>query len=167
MNSSTKAGEYFKEYFKGMKDKELFVCAFLDSQNHIMHTKVVSVGTVNEAPVYPREITKLAIQYDANSVVLAHNHPGGSIEASLPDKAVTEKIANALATQNISVIDHIIVGENGYSSFVEKGYQDLLRPSRASEISRGFSVREKLNSIRERDKVLGTSTKKENSMCLD
>ena len=89
MNSSIKSGEYFVNFFKGMKEKEMFVCAFLDNQNNIIHTEIVSKGTVNTAPVYPREITKLALQYDANSVILSHNHPGGSLDPSNQDKTTT------------------------------------------------------------------------------
>jgi len=121
LNSSQKAGEYFKEYFADSKDKERFACSFLDNSNRIIATKVVSTGTINEAPVYPREILKSALLYDSSSVILAHNHPGGSLSPSPQDIMVTELIGDALATLKISVVDHIIVGDDDFTSFAQNG----------------------------------------------
>jgi len=121
INSSQKAGEYFREYFADAKDKERFACSFLDNSNRIIATKVISTGTINEAPVYPREIAKSALLYDSSSVILAHNHPGGSLSPSPQDIMVTILIGDALATLKISVIDHIIVGDDGFASFAQRG----------------------------------------------
>ena len=121
INSPQKAGEYFKEYFSGSKDRERFVCSFLDNSNRIIATNIISIGTVNEAPVYPREIAKSALLYDSSSVILAHNHPGGSLYPSQPDIIVTKSIADALATLRINVMDHIIVGDDNFISFAERG----------------------------------------------
>jgi DNA repair protein RadC len=121
MNSSTKAGEYFRNYFNGFKEREKFVCAFLDAQNRIISTKVMFEGTVNEAPVYVREIVKEAVFNDANSVILAHNHPGGTSNPSTADIEVTRKIRNALNTVNIDVADHIIATGESYTSMAERG----------------------------------------------
>lgn len=121
IDSSQKAGEYFREYFADTKDKERFACSFLDNSNRIIATKVISTGTINEAPVFPREILKAALLYDSSSVILAHNHPGGSLSPSPQDITVTKLIGDALATIKISVVDHIIVGDNSFTSFAEKG----------------------------------------------
>ena len=121
IDSSRKAGEYFKEYFGDAKDKERFACSFLDNSNRIIATKVISTGTINQAPVYPREILKSALLYDSCSVILAHNHPGGSMSPSPQDITVTELIGDALATLKINVVDHIIVGDDNFTSFAEKG----------------------------------------------
>lgn len=121
LDSSTRAGNYFKNYFLGIKDKERFVCGFLDNQNRIIATKVVFEGTINEAPVYPREIVKMSLLNNASSVVLAHNHPGGSLIPSSADIAVTKKVGAALNTVNIQILDHIIVAGDSYYSFAEKG----------------------------------------------
>ena len=120
IDSSQKAGEYFREYFADTKDKERFACSFLDTSNRIIATKVISTGTINEAPVYPREILKSALLYDSCSVILAHNHPGGSISPSPQDMTVTKLIGDALATIKINVMDHIIVGDCNFTSFAEK-----------------------------------------------
>ena len=121
INSSQKAGEYFREYFADAKDKERFACSFLDNSNRIIATKVISTGTVNEAPVFPREILKSALLYDSSSVILAHNHPGGSLSPSPQDISVTKLVGDTLATIKISVVDHIIVGDDSFTSFAEKG----------------------------------------------
>jgi len=141
LNSSQKAGEYFKEYFADSKDKERFVCSFLDNSNRIIATKVISTGTINEAPVYPREILKSALLYDSSSVILAHNHPGGSLSPSPEDIMVTEIIGDALATIKISVIDHIIVGDNGFASFAQRGL------ALTSDHNTILSVKEKTNGL--------------------
>lgn len=124
INSSAKAQEYFKNYFTSIADKERFVVAFLNTQNKIIHTAEISKGTINEAPVYPREITKLALQYDAHSAVLAHNHPGGRLKESQADMEVTKKVYAALKTQNIAVVDHIIAADGKAMSFAEQGIMD-------------------------------------------
>lgn len=129
VNSSSKAGEYFKQYFRDLNDKERFVCAFLDSQNSIIATKVMNVGTVTEAPVYPREIVKEALSHDANTVILSHQHPGGSITPSSADLQVTKLITSALETVNIRVMDHIIVGGDKYTSLAEKGIINEIGPT--------------------------------------
>lgn len=121
IDSTTKAGQYFKEYFSGTADKELFVCSLLDNGNRIITTKIMSTGTVNEAAVYPREIAKIALLYDTNCIILAHNHPGGSLRPSQADLNVTTKIANALSVLNIKILDHIIVADDKYRSFAEEG----------------------------------------------
>lgn len=119
IDSSYKAGNYFKNYFTGLKDKERFVCSFLNSQNTIISTKVVFEGTINEAPIYPREIVKAALLNNACSVAFAHNHPGGSLKPSNADLNVTSRIREAMRTVSINVIDHIIVAGDSYYSFAE------------------------------------------------
>ena len=121
INSSQKAGEYFREYFAETKDKERFACSFLDTSHRIIATKVITTGTINQAPIYPREIVKSALLYDSSSVILAHNHPGGSLSPSPEDIAVTKLIGDALATLKIDIVDHIIVGDDKFTSFCEKG----------------------------------------------
>jgi len=122
IDSSQKAGEYFREYFAEVKDKERFACSFLDNSHRIIATKVLSIGTINQAPVYPREIAKAALLYDACSVILAHNHPGGSLSPSPEDIAVTRIITEALNTLKIQMMDHIIVGDDSFTSLAEKGF---------------------------------------------
>jgi len=122
LNSSSKAGDYFVNFFMDYKDKEKFVCSFLDNKNRVIATSIMSEGTVNSAFVFPRELLKKAICYDACSVILSHNHPGGSTNPSKEDVDVTNRIAKVLSEVDIKVLDHIIVGGDRYLSMAEGGY---------------------------------------------
>ena len=146
LNSTTKAGKYFTNYFDGIKDKECFACCFLDSNCNVISTRIISTGTVNEAPVYPREIAKLALFHDASSVFLSHNHPGGSLQPSMPDKLVTNKIADALSSLSISILDHIIVANGKYASFAELGL-NLNAEDKVSEKPIKHSIKESIINI--------------------
>ncbi|MCX7914093.1 MAG: DNA repair protein RadC [Thermodesulfovibrionales bacterium] len=120
LNSSSKAGEYFVKELQFLKN-EVFAITLLDAQNRLIKTETIFHGTLNEAPVYPREIVKLVLDNNANSVILGHNHPGGSQHPSSADIEVTKKITAALKTINVAIIDHIIVADNSFTSFAEKG----------------------------------------------
>jgi len=99
----------------------VFYVLCLDSQNRVNYAALVHEGTINEAPVYPRLIVETALRHQANSVILAHNHPGGSLQPSKADIDVTKKIIAALEPISIKVMDHIIVAGDKYFSFAEKG----------------------------------------------
>ncbi len=125
INSSTTAGNYALSLFAG-RIYECFFVICLDSQNHVNHSALVHEGTINEAPVYPRIIVETALRHKANSIILAHNHPGGSLKASGADVDVTRKICQAMKTISINVVDHIIVAGDRYFSFAEQGLLDSL-----------------------------------------
>jgi len=120
LNSSSKSGEYFMKELQFEKN-EVFAVALLDSQNRLIKTVRLFIGTINEAPVYPREIISLVLNYNANSIIIAHNHPGGTISPSQADIDVTNKVNSALKTISVKLIDHIIIAENRYTSLAEKG----------------------------------------------
>lgn len=120
INSSSKAGNFAKNLFTGKKYESFFVIS-LDAQNNVNHASMVHEGTINEAPVYPRLIVETALRYQANSIILAHNHPGGSLRPSRADLDVTHRICSALECIHIKVVDHIIVAGDGYYSFAENG----------------------------------------------
>jgi DNA repair protein RadC len=121
LNTSSKAGNYFVTRLAGLKSKERLEIAFLDSSNKIIATKTLSEGTINEAPAYPREIIKEALDHDAANIVLAHNHPGDTLQPSMADIELTHKIKGVLQPLSIGLVDHIIVAGNTYTSFAEKG----------------------------------------------
>jgi len=125
LNSSTLAGNYAVSLFAG-RVYECFFIICLDSQNRVNHAALVHEGTINEAPVYPRIIVETALRHKANSIILAHNHPGGSLKASTADIDVTRKICQAMKPIAISVVDHIIVAGDRYISFAEQGLMDSL-----------------------------------------
>ena len=150
LNSSTASGQYFLALLGGMKDKERFMVSFLDSGNNIIETKIMSEGSIGQAPVYPREILKYALACDCNAIILAHNHPGGSQNFSMEDKTLTQRIVDIFHPLGIKVLDHIIVADTIYTSMAEKG--ELPKESRSianyGVIELGASTaKEKLNRV--------------------
>ncbi|WKY48748.1 DNA repair protein RadC [Eubacteriaceae bacterium ES3] len=120
ISSSKSAGDYVMNLFTG-KLYEVFYLLCLDSQNRVNYALLLHEGTINEAPVYPRNIVESALRHQAVSVILAHNHPGGSLKPSHEDINVTQRIKQALEHISIKVIDHIIVAEDRFYSFAENG----------------------------------------------
>ncbi len=120
INSSSKAGEYAISLLAG-RIYEVFYVICLDTQNRVNHADMVHEGTINEAAIYPRLIVETALRHQASSVILAHNHPGGSIQPSGADISVTKRIVTALESISIKVLDHIIVAGDRYTSFAERG----------------------------------------------
>ncbi len=118
LNSSQKAADYLIPLISG-RDTEAFMILFLDNQNNVLNHKIVAEGTINEAAVYPREVMKAAIRRNASSIMLAHNHPGGSKKPSQGDIQVTKRLKEAAETLDIKIIDHIIIAGNEYFSFAE------------------------------------------------
>jgi len=94
-------------------DREHMVVIFLDTKNRPIGRQVVSIGTLNATLVEPREVFKGALLANANSVILAHNHPSGCLTPSADDDAVTQRIARAGALLNIRLLDHIILAPDG------------------------------------------------------
>lgn len=101
--------------------KEKFVVLLLSTKNHVLASPVISVGTLNASLVHPREVFREAITNNAASVILVHNHPSGDPAPSVEDIALTEKMAEAGCLLDISVRDHIIIGDGKYVSLKETG----------------------------------------------
>ena len=120
LGSTTLAGEYAVTLFVGVS-YEVFYLICLDAQHRVNMAVPVFEGTINEAPVYPRLIVENALRYKASSVILSHNHPGGSVNASKADIEATMKLKLALSSISVNVVDHIIVAGNDYVSLAEKG----------------------------------------------
>lgn len=93
-------------------EEEVFAVMFLDSQHRLIEYKELFRGSVNCASVYPRVVVKEALALNAGAVILAHNHPSGTPEPSQADIAITKKLKDILAIVDVSVLDHIIVGES-------------------------------------------------------
>ena len=105
----------------GHQKREKFRVFFLNKKLEILQETDMFVGTVDETPVYPREIVESALSCHATAVILAHNHPSGRLQPSPEDIRVTEKIVAACALIDVRVMDHLIVGEDGYFSFSSEG----------------------------------------------
>lgn len=103
-------------------ESEQFMALWLDSQHRLIHAETVSKGTIDSAAIYPREVVKSALKYNATAVVFGHNHPSGVAEPSAADIAITNKLKKALELIDVRTLDHIIVGENEAVSMAERGH---------------------------------------------
>jgi len=104
------------------RQREVFYVLFLDNQHRVIAGEVLFEGTINSASVYPREIVKRSLEFNAAALILAHNHPSGVAEPSQSDLRITRTISDALALVDIRVLDHFIVGDGEIVSFSEQGW---------------------------------------------
>lgn len=121
LSSASKAGEYSVSLFVGRQYENFYIIC-LDSQNRINHSALVHEGSISEVPVYPRIIVELALRHQAHSIILAHNHPGGSLTPSQEDISITNTIVSVLESIDIKVRDHIIVSGDKYISLKQNKY---------------------------------------------
>ena len=101
--------------------REEFIALHLDGKNKIICFDRVSVGSLNQAIVHPRELFKAAVASSAAAVILIHNHPSGDPTPSREDLAITKRLREAGEILGIKVLDHIIVGDETFTSFVNQG----------------------------------------------
>ncbi len=104
------------------RDHEVFALLLLDNQHRVLKYTELFRGTIDGAAVYPREVVKLALAQGAAAVILVHNHPSGIAEPSQADRAITERLTQALALVDVRVLDHLIVGDGYCTSFAERGW---------------------------------------------
>jgi DNA repair protein RadC len=102
-------------------EHEKFCVMFLDNRHRLIAFKEMFHGTIDGASVHPREVVKLALQFNAAAVVFSHNHPSGDPEPSRADKQLTGRLVDALALIDIRVLDHIIIGGIQSVSFAGRG----------------------------------------------
>ena len=100
---------------------ESFRVLFLNNRHGLITLKELFRGTVDGAAVYPREVVKAALQFNAAAVILTHNHPSGDCHPSAADRAITRRLKSALSLVDIRVLDHIVVGGTRTYSFAEHG----------------------------------------------
>lgn len=101
--------------------REQFRALFLDKRNQLLCDELVYHGTVDHAPVYPREVVRRALETSASSIILVHNHPSGDPAPSRSDIAMTRKVVDAARVFEIQVHDHLVVGRQGVASFRSLG----------------------------------------------
>jgi len=109
--------DYFVDDLKDKK-KEFFYVLLLDSKNNIIRHKLISIGTLNENVIHPREVFKSAMKCSANAVILVHNHPSGDVEPSPEDLEVTERFKEIGKLVGIKVLDHVIIGRDYFRSIL-------------------------------------------------
>lgn len=105
----------------GYERKEQFRVIFLDSKNRVMADEMQGTGTVNHAPVYPREIVKRALELGATALILVHNHPSGDPQPSQADIDMTRLVREAVKPVGILLHDHLIIGREKNASFKALG----------------------------------------------
>ena len=103
------------------KSHEVFAVLFLDRQHRLLALEELFRGTLGETSVYPREVLLRALHHHSAAVVLAHNHPSGSVQPSRADLALTRHLRQALALVDVRVLDHLIVGPGQCLSMAEQG----------------------------------------------
>ncbi|MGR6743752.1 RadC family protein [Aeromonas veronii] len=103
------------------RDREVFAALFLDNQHRILAYEELFLGTLSAATVYPRDVVKRALHYNAATLILVHNHPSGYPEPSRADIEITLRLQNALALVDIRILDHLVVGTEGVVSLAERG----------------------------------------------
>ena len=103
------------------KPHEVFAVIFMDVQNRLIAMEEMFRGSLTQTSVYPREVVLRALHHQCAAVVLAHNHPSGSVQPSRADEALTQTLKSALALVDVRVLDHIIVGAGETLSMAERG----------------------------------------------
>ncbi len=101
--------------------REQFRTLFLDRRNNLLRDELVAHGTVDHAPVYPREVVRRALELSASALILVHNHPSGDPTPSQADIQMTRQIVDAARVFNLQVHDHLVVGREGTASFKALG----------------------------------------------
>ena len=99
--------------------KEKFIVVCLNSSNQIIKYEIISIGNLNSSIVHPREVFKVAIDNNSANIFLVHNHPSGNQEPSREDMEITKRLVKAGEIFDIKVLDHIIIAQDKYTSFVQ------------------------------------------------
>jgi DNA repair protein RadC len=119
LNSPARVHEALRIRYSTMSH-EIFGALFLDSERRLIAVEELFRGTIDLVPVHVREVVKAAVLHGCSEIILFHNHPSASVEPSLADRGITQRLRSALALINVRVLDHLIVGDGCYS-FQEHG----------------------------------------------
>ncbi len=119
LHSSQEVTDYLQHAMRGLK-KEVFTAIFLDSSHAIIDSEIIAEGTLNVNTVYPRELIAKAIERHAAALIIAHNHPSGSLEPSPQDLHLTRTLYMICSWMQIQLLDHLIIGDGCYS-FADHG----------------------------------------------
>jgi len=103
------------------RSQEHFLSITLDGASHIINTRTVFIGTLNQSLVHPREVFADAIADRAAGIIIAHNHPSGTLEASRADVQITQRLKEVSKLVGIELLDHVILSRHGYYSFSDEG----------------------------------------------
>lgn len=120
ISGSRDAADYFQPMLGDLGHEEFWIL-ILDRGNKIKDSFMISQGGISGTVIDVRIILKRALEKQGSSIILCHNHPSGTLQASDADRKITQKIADAAKIMDITVLDHIIIGQNNYLSFADEG----------------------------------------------
>jgi len=113
---------HFLQVALANEKNEHFAVLFLNNKNQVLSFERLFFGTVDYITVHPRIVVQKALEWNASSVILAHNHPSGHSEPSQADKTVTEQLVSALNLIDVRVLDHLVVSRSGWESLSRRGW---------------------------------------------
>jgi len=119
--SSPRAVRDFLQLTLSGRGREVFLALLLDAQHRVIAVEELFCGTLTQTSVYPREVVKVALRYNAAALIFDHNHPSGVAEPSNADELLTRTLKSALGLVDIQVLDHFIVAGGATTSFAERG----------------------------------------------
>ncbi|WP_191488084.1 RadC family protein [Pseudomonas sp. FEN] len=120
LESPPEVGRFLKLKLAGM-EREVFCVIFLDIKHQVLAFETMFQGDLGHTSVYPRQVLKRAIAHNASAVIVAHNHPSGCLTPSRADRALTQRLHEALALIDVVLLDHIIVGAGDPLSMTQHG----------------------------------------------
>ncbi len=121
INNSNELFDFLKHDLMDKKI-EYFRAIFLDAKNKVIRTETLFEGSLTSSSVYPREVVRAALKYHAAALIFAHNHPSGDPKPSSEDISVTRQLVFACKVVNVTVHEHLIIGDDTYFSFADNGY---------------------------------------------
>lgn len=134
--------DYFIPIIGRLKDREKIMTAFLNTKNRVIEVRTISEGTINTALVDFRKILKQAVANNCSSIVLCHNHPSGEPTPSPEDIATTQRAADIFGPLGITILDHVIVADNKYTSLKEQGIMPVSRYVTESMAAAATNIKE-------------------------
>lgn len=120
ISCSSDAAGYVRKQI-GNYDREVILAIALDTRHNVNATSMVHIGTANESVADTADILRIALYSSSRNLIIAHNHPSGDPSPSAEDKALTNRLKEAAALLNIKLLDHVIIGDDGYYSFADEG----------------------------------------------
>jgi len=127
MSSSRDVADYLIHAMRGLKH-EVFMVVYLDASHAVIDSEILSEGTVTVNTVYPRELVKAALSCNASALVIAHNHPSGSLQPSAQDEQLTRTLSLVCSFMHINLLDHLIIGDGDTAySFADHGLMASIR----------------------------------------
>ena len=120
LSSPVQAADFLMHHLRDLK-REVFAIIYLDTRHQVIDYEELFLGTINGATVHPREVIRSVLEHNASAVILAHNHPSGVAEPSQSDTLLTKKLQESLDLIDVSLLDHLVIGDGEYVSMSDRG----------------------------------------------